>query len=358
MYKIQNYKTSIGNICIMSCLADIFNYYNLDVTESIIFTLSEASLFYYKHFNLDDALRNNVPLTLFELKIGGMQYDLPLMIQNAIQYFDIRAESVSSLDMAEIKEFITRHVDQQHPVLSLLSRKHLSYMNKRYRDDITHSINILGYCWEKNELMVSDTYIPTTPVISYEGPLSVRDYYNSLFSSKDIFNKNFSFRNISFIDQKALPFTTLSLTTAIKPLKNTARNFLNGECLEGGILTGLNGYKQFVADFEEWMQADITPLVFDVMRIIHHRLTNFGGPVITNKLLANYMDYLFTKWHNSDYQRLNSMFWDLSRNWFIIANLFGKASFHMTKESKVNLYQRLVNIITLEEAVYNMIIEL
>lgn len=357
MYKIQNYKTSAGQICLMSCISDVFNQYGLEVNESIIFALSEASQFYYKHFNIEEALHNNATIKLFDLVMGGIQFDIPWMVNNVLGYFDMTLDIDSGLEIAETKEFIAKHIYANQPVLALLSRKHLEYMDKSFKDDITHSINIVGYNQENNDLYISDTYIPTNPVTTYEGILTLEEYYKCLLSSKDIFKKQFTFRNIVFIKHSALPFTALSTELIFKPVKNLALRFFK-ENTEGEILIGMKAYKQFFEDYEEWMLIEDSSIVLNLMRYVHHRLTNFGGPVISNRLLAEYMGYLHEKESKPEFLKLKTAFQDLSKNWFIAANLFGKTSYFITEKAKINLHQRLADMLQAEEAVYHMIMEL
>lgn len=357
MIKLRDFPVSTGRICLMSCISDIFNFYRLSVNESVVFTVSEASLFYYRHYDIHHEFAKNEPVKLFSLKMGGMRYDIPLMIDNILDYFDMDISKQSGYEMVEVKEFIKKHIDLKLPVLSLLSRRHLEYMDKSFRDNITHSTNLTGYDWDNNVLYVNDTFIPTVPVKYYCGYLSFDNYYDSLTCSKDIFNKDFTFRNLVFVPQNSRPFTDYPITYKLEPLKRVANNFLSAESLDKDIKTGLKAYNEFLEDYKSWMKESATPEMLNLMKIIHHRLTNFGGPMITNQLLAEYIECLINTDNNLKYQLLKNKFIDLSKKWFIIANIFCKASLGKMEEVKLNLYNRLVDIVSEEESIYTEIMQ-
>lgn len=355
MIRIPNVKTNPAHICLTGCISDLFIQFGLEVNESIIFALAEASLFYYKHFDLNAERFRDGKMELFDLSMGGMRYDIPLMINNIIQYFDMKIDKKASFERAESKTFIEKYIADQLPVLAFVSRKHLGYMNTEFQNAVTHCINIVGYDWKIDQLYVSDPYIPTYPVTTYEGPLAFDEYYRSVIASRDMFKNELEFRNLAFILQEPLSGKQLSIETLVGVLKKTAAGFFSEACSSRGESTGLKGLKKFLEDVEEWLTLDHTKMQSDLFRFVHQRLSNFGGPMVTNRLLADLMAYLSDREPESTFTELYWCFTELSKSWSVIANLFGKYSFSGTFKDKGILLQRLTDVIHMEEHVYDTI---
>jgi len=353
--KLENVSVSTGKICIMSCITDMLNYCNLKVDESTIFTFAEAQLFYYKPVTIEELETCKGDLPLFSIKMGGMKYDIAEMIGSISNSFGLKTEFQAGYDKYDIKQFITKHIDNEQPIIALLSRKHLDYMNAELRDDISHSINITGYDWTKNKIYIGDTYIPTIPIKNYIGSLDFESYYKSLIASKDIFNKQLSFRNIAIDGKGGTSFEDLTFEQKVNPLAKIADCFFHGEELEDGNLVGQKAYHEFLTSVEQWMAKEQSPVILKLFRIIHHRLTNFGGLTITYSLLAEYIGKLFQYTKDTEYQELQNLFLTLIKKWSVIANMFCKASLGRYEDVRKSITSKIEEAIILEEKVYRMI---
>lgn len=356
MARLEKFEVSIGNICVMSCISDILNYYNLSLSESDVFSFTEAQLFYYKPISVEELESFHGEVPLLSVTMGGMKYDIKDMLSCIENTFQIKTEFQYGYDKEEIKDFIVDNIDNRIPVMSLLSRYHLDYIDDKIRDNITHSINITGYDWKKNILYIGDTYLPTIPVKNYIGAVSFESYYNSLIMSKDIFNKQFLYRNIAIDGKNAVNFENLTWKQKIKPLKSIAEHYYKSEQLEGGVLTGQKAYEAFFCSVEEWMQSDSKEELF---RIVHHRLTNYGGLVLTYSLLLDYVRRLSNGRMNERMKDIQNQFLMLIKEWKIIANMFLKVSVASYEDIKKNMLGRIANKIakTLveEEKLYAML---
>lgn len=130
--------------------------------------------------------------------MGGMQYDIPVLLRNVARYLGVDVKIDNSETVGKNVAFIESQFDENRPVISLLSRKYLTYMNENFRDDILHVINIIDYDAEEEKFHIVDSYIPTNPVRVYSGEPSIYDYERSLLSAKDMFQQRLGIRSVSF----------------------------------------------------------------------------------------------------------------------------------------------------------------
>lgn len=351
---INNYKVSSGQICIMSCIRDIFRLYGNELTEAMIFAFAEASLFYYKHLNIEEDSFSDKITRVFDFTMGGMKYNIPEMLQNIADYLNTEIDIEVSREVGQNIRFIEKHINGERPVLSFLSRKNLDYMEKKFRDDITHSINIIGYDWSDNSLYIADSYIPTSPVTTYVGKLQFEQYYKSIIDSQDIFRQKFEFRSIAFVQSDMSNINFLCTEMLLTPLRNMGNQFFEKNVLQNGVLSGKQAYSQFVSDCKQWMNEFETLNISKIFRLIHNRLTNYGGVVVTNHLLSQYTQQVLRYNQNKDLEQLRVMLEECEKKWFIIANLFGKYSFQVNCESMENLYTRIKEVVHLEENIHSL----
>ena len=180
--KLQKYKTGSGNICITSCLRDMLNYFGFEVREYMIFVVSMANMFYYEDF---------FPEKNKTLKMGGIYYDVLTVIENALEFFNLKPIHINSDDDKEILDFVRNSLSNDCPVMAITSRKYLDYMPANFKDNIPHCINIIGL--EEDGFIVSDTYIPTKPVDTYEGYLSEKSFLRSIQKAEGIYRGKFRY---------------------------------------------------------------------------------------------------------------------------------------------------------------------
>lgn len=288
--------------------------------------------------------------------MGGMEYDITAMIGKTAAYFEADIEVDDVHDIDSNKAFMEDNINQNRPVLSLLSRKSLSYMDETLRDDVTHAVNVIGYHWDKKKLCIADPYIPTIPVSTYIGELSLNDYYDGIKDARDIFNRNYRYNCISFIPSAKKQERTYDREKLIRPLKNMAERFFNEESQSDGIFQGRLAYQQFYDDYKQWISCLNQEALFKIFRLVHHKLTNYGGVVVANGFMTEYLEYVIQKDASPKFVQIREMYEEISKRWLLIANLFGKYSFRVTANDTKNLSQRLEEVMVLEEKVYQQLI--
>lgn len=349
---ITQFKTNKSRICMMGCIVDILNYYGFYIDESIIFALSSGNYFCYKNFGVSNKITGTSQIIL-----SSMQYDLPKIFSNISKVLRLETEINCSVIDCEIQEFIKDNIDKKQPVISIVSREHLDYMEKRSRDKVPHVINITGYNFLENKITVSDTYIPSVPVTTYSGSLSWDNFKKALLSPKDMFNKNFAFRSIVYVRPKSNLFAELSLQKKLQPLREMAMNYYQIKYLEKDIMYGQFALQHFINDLVGWLSMDKTPSLLNIFRTLSIHISNFGGQFITNQLMAGFMDYLLYTYQTATYQKLKDGFEILSNEWFVVANLLLKASFGKIEDVKKSIHDRLKVIYELENTVYQSLLD-
>ena len=353
MKLISEYKTNRSRICMMGCIADVFNNYGFHIEESTIFALSSGIRFYYKNFNDSEN-----QLETKQIIMSSIEYDIVKIFNNISKVLKLQNEICCSIKEDEIKEFIDLNVEKKRPVISILSKKTLEYMKKRSRDDAPHVANIIGCDFPENNIYIADTYVPSVPITTYSGLLSWDNYHEALLSAKDMFDKEYAFKCITYLPLQDNPLDTLSQQDKINLLKRTAEEYYDTQYIYGDFMYGQFALKHFIDDVKKWLSMDKTPILLNKFRSVSVQVSNYGGQYITNQLMAEYMGYLFETYGNSMYQSLRNDFGNLSKKWFIISNLLMKASFGKSDEVKENICNRLKYVFGLEDKIFQTLLKL
>ena len=352
MERLRNYHTSASKICLMGCITDVLNYYGFALCEGALFVHAEGSMPYYKPFSIDEYIENShtavPPFPIF----GGMRYDIPFMLDRLQDNLNLKINRFSVQAEQEARDIVTAHISQGMPVLSLLSRKFLPYMHKGFQDDVTHCINVIG-C-DTKALFVSDTYIPTNPVTIYEGTLSVSDFIKSVNASIDIFYAKFPFNCITISQEDPQAFQRKSLTEKLEPFRNLQSQHFASSVNRDGYYVGLRAYEKLLEDMDTWFAYCRYPIFTGLMAMLHAKITNFGGPVITNSLLSDYFCFLSSAGNMQILNSLGDMFLNLGKKWLTVGNLCGKASVVFHNNSGRGIKQKLSEVIALEREIYTI----
>lgn len=353
MKLISEYKTNRSRICMMGCIADVFSYYGFAIDESIIFALSGGICFYYKNFNNSEKKSESTQIIM-----SSMEYDIVKIFDSISKTLNLQTEMCCSVTDDEIKEFIDFNIEKKQPIISILSRKPLEYMEKISRDNAPHVANIIGCEFPENNIYISDTYVPPVPITTYSGLLSWDNYYEALLSAKDMFDKEYAFKCIVYLPLKINPLETLSLQNKIKLLNEMAKEYYQTQYIYEDFMYGQFALKHFIDDVKNWFSMEKTPSLLNIFRSISIQISNYGGQYITNQLMAEYMEYLFKTYENTIYQRMKDEFSSLSKKWFIISNLLMKASFGKMDDVRDNISDRLKDIFELEDNIFQALLEL
>lgn len=347
--ELKGYKTKPGLICITSCIRDILNYYQFDVYENMVFVASKASMFYYEKYDIEKGDGN--------IRIGGIYYDVIKVIENILDFMQIKMLHNNNGDHVSILNFIQSNIDAGRPVLSILSKKHLDYMSDSFRDEIPHCINIIGYDFNKGTLKVSDVYIPTKPISTYEGDLSIESYLKCIDSARDVFNEKFLFNCISPQIDKIIKFNELPHEKLIEPIYAAGDIYLNHhKTIHPNILVGKSALLEFYDDMMLWFEEKEKKDLKGVLTNIHNRLVDYGGMVTTNRFFSEYMEFLYRQTNINKFKKLQADFKYMSKRWFIVANILCKSVFMESDETKTNFDNRLSEIINLEETLWDKVL--
>lgn len=348
--ELKGYKTKPGLICITSCIRDILNYNQFDVNESMVFVASKANMFYYEKFDIGKDSR---------IRIGGIYYDVLKVINNVLDYMQINMVHNDNETHDCILEFIKSNIDAGRPVLTILSRKYLDYMNDAFKDNIPHCVNIIGYDLKKGTLRVSDVYIPTKPISTYEGDLSIENYLKCIDYARDVFNNKFLFNCISLQTERSKKFNEFPYEKLIEPICAAGDIYLNQHhTIHHNILVGKTALLQFYDNIMYWFDVKENKDLKGLLTNIHNRLVDYGGMVTTNRFFSEYMEFLFEHTGNSKFVKLQDDFKYISKRWFIVANILCKSVFMESHDTKINLDNRLSEIINLEEALWDKILKI
>ncbi|MCP4154846.1 MAG: BtrH N-terminal domain-containing protein [bacterium] len=349
----ENFPLSTGKICLMSCLRDILNYFGFGVDESMVFAFTEANMFHFKPIPEENFNRPEPVDFIKHLKLGGMKYNIPEMLAALCKKTGLEMESITGTDDKENKIFIKKYLDNKSPLLGLVNRFYMTYNPKKYRDRVSHAVNVYGYDFTNDAVYVSDTYIPTIPVSGYQGILPLQDFLNSLKFRKNIFNMEIREKLVAFNPGLAPQLERIAVPTCKEAMYNIAGSYFAGKRLDKDLLTGKDALKEFIREYRFWADSLSLESINQLFKLIHSRLTNYGGPYLTNLLLADFAALLNSREPNEFHRYMTESYTQLARHWTIIANLFLKATMGKLESVKANIPQHLERLAIQEEELYS-----
>ena len=351
MKEIDNYQVNQGEICLMSSIRDILGYYNCPLTESSLLGMCEGKLFYYGGLNVSkEELKNTQAIKI--LKMGGMKYDINQVLEILTKNFAITVKSYEQMSSHEMREMIKKYINQGKPLMALVLGYYLEYSPSYHKEKLSHSINIIGYDFEKDILKVTDSYVNTVPVSKYCGTLSWENFYKSLDLSEAMFEMQTRDRIFIVSLDSAQSLENVPKQVFKNTLIQMADNNLRTDSYLGeNIYCGIEGMKHLFNDFSYWDKEMSDIEMKQIMQCLHNLITNFGGPKTINMLMAEYVHSIFMITKEEFYQQLEEQFIALEKKWSIFANVCYKFVI-LNKYDVNNLQEKLLNIIECEQRLY------
>lgn len=357
MLQLQDYSVSRGEICLISAISDILNYYKLEYDESCLMGLCEGNLFYFGGLAVEAGeIVNSHILKL--VRLGGMKYDINHILKVLGKYIGLKISGFSAGREEEVKRLIKYYIDKGTPILTLVMANYLEYSITYKKDRLSHAINIIGYDYEKEELEIADTYVNTNPVTKYQGKLSWKNFLNSLDLSDAIFEMKTKERLFAIELGEAKSFQEISPSVINESIISMAKNNLQkNDFFEPGIYCGIEGMKRFLCEIKVWMDEFNGQQLNKIMKCLHNLITNFGGPYIINNMMATYLQKIYQKSSVDIYKHLQTSFRDLQHQWYIFANICYKTVL-TGKINKKIILSRLEHIIECEEILFVYILKI
>ncbi len=352
MKYIKDFKVSTGKICLISAITDILNYYEYNLKEEDLFGLCEGQLFYFGGLDekSEDELKD-VHL-LRELKMGGMKYDIMKMFELIQNILNVEIVGYEYQNSNHLQSIIKEYVDKNIPLIAFASRYYLEYFDNCSKDKFSHTIAVYGYDFEKDQVYVTDTYVATKPVSTYKGPLSLNNFIKALDLSEVVFEMPTKKSLIAVYPKDKNIMTDLPFQIRINSLVNIAKNNLSGSVIQHKIYTGIDGMRKFVQEFKTWKHQYSVNLLKQLLKTVHNLITNYGGPYVTNGLLAGFIEELYNVNRQPFYLELQGRFINIQKQWLIIANLCFKASLGDIFDSYDRISNYIERLIDEQELLY------
>lgn len=331
---IENFPVNTGTICLMSQLNDILSYHGYHLNESCLLGLCEGYQFYYG--GLND--RHNKD-TRALLKLGGMKFDIPQMIHRLKECLGIAVIEYVPEEDTHTREFIRTYVGMEKPLLAFVMANELEYSASYKKDAHSHAIGIYGYDFEKDLIWVTDTYVNTKPVSSYRGELTFSHLTRGFDLSEALFEMQSRERMYALYPVCQQDFHIIPLEELNGTLIRAASDNLNGISYKGGIVGGIESMLLLEQDYETWHRDFDSNTQVYLMKALHNQITNFGGPAVTNKMMADYVKYIYDREKKPMYLSFQQQFYRLYCLWQIAGNLCYKNALKGTDtEGKVMIY--------------------
>lgn len=317
MKRIENFPVNKGKICLMSQISDILSFYGYHLNESCLLGLCEGYQFYYG--GLSDRPNQRDLRNL--IKLGGMKYDIPMMLYRLKESLGLAVDGYIPEVKLDAEHFIRSYVDQNIPVLAFVMAYELAYSVSYRKDSLSHAIGIYGYDFDRGLVWVTDTYVNTKPVSSYQGELGVSHLVKGFDLSGALFDMQSEERMYALYPKHPRDFLQIPTEDLNQTLVKAAGDNLSGMQYRGGILGGIEAIASLERDYSMWGRSFDPDTLMNLMKALHNQITNFGGPAVTSRMMAEYLEAIYGREKKMAYRNFSRQFYQLYCLWQMVGNL-------------------------------------
>ncbi len=252
----------------------------------------------------------------------------------------------------EFMEFIKTSLKSDMPVIVNVNSLHMNYWPENIIDSYAHYIIVYGIS-EDGFVNVIDNYIPSTPVQSYNGLLSMEAFIKALdFTGVRINHGKKIAWTLHPADSKCLRFPSASEVFK-NYIINTVNNFEEAST-DNRIDIGKNcfiystGTKALEA-FKTFMNTEMTRQNSekDILVELYKNITSFGGPICMLGLIQKFLeDYSQESSVQEDLVTLKNNITDLTTYWRSMGiNLFRYSMFDSMQylDKALNFLEMLIS---------------
>ncbi|PEF55818.1 hypothetical protein CON32_23525 [Bacillus cereus] len=324
IFEDKRYNTNPGTYCLSNCICNYLNYVGLDITELDILMDHEFQIVYTEGSSYIPMLSEGIENTVW----------------NYLRKNNIEVEKRSNDQDARL--WLSDSIKNDSLIVGHLNNKNLIYYSRFADNKINnskHFVNLIGIN-DINGIYISDGYIPTYPVRTFEGWIKLED--------NDESNHFYKINRDQLIK---LPYSTEktvhTLTTYREKLFKILGSFLEGG-RKGGDYYGYSAYEK---------------CILDLTNIRHHRIQSYqelfycmtfhltaGGVITSKRLIKSYLNKLSLYKHVAVIEKI-------IRKFELLKLLLLKCSVDFQDDYVLDVQNKLMEILQDEVDLYRFILE-
>lgn len=238
---IEEFRTIGGKHCITNALKQVFEYYNYQITEEMIFGIASGLSFVY--INLDKSPMISGRTKPFEFE------------KNLSERLNIEIKCKSSSRYKNAFDKTLKLLDDNKPVLVYVDMPYIKYLNLDGDSHFGgHAVVIFGYDNEKSKFYISDRDNSDNAIKTPKGYIA-KDYhlvdYKEIEMARSSRYRPFPANN-KYLDINLNNPIEISSKVIFSAIKETCNNMLNSPAQ----LLGVNGINKFSNEILKWSKFE------------------------------------------------------------------------------------------------------
>lgn len=335
---INTFSLQGGKHCITNSLKQIFDFYNITISEEMLFGIASGLSFLYINQASSPMICGRVKVFEFEKKLA--------------QRLNITIKCKSGKNYLKIHQVTKKLINQNTPVLIYVDMSYLDYLGLDKNNHFGgHAIVLFGFDDETRQYYLSDRDNHDFPIRVPYGQIS-NDYHlasydeiekarNSSFRPFPAKNKYliFNFAGYNGIDKK----------TILEAIHETCLTMLNPPAQ----LLGINGIKKFSKEILKWKKFSSSKLCLACITNYFQISKDGGtGSGIFRKMYGEFLIESAAIVKDERFISIGEEFINISKSWDKIADLLWQISLDGKTERLEQISTLILKIYENEKSLY------
>lgn len=326
-----------GKHCITNSLKQIFAYYGIDMTESMMFGLGAGLSFLYLNQALSPMINGRCKVFEFEEKLAK-RLNVEIKCKSSVNYEQVRNKAEEMLNHNE-------------PTLIYVDMPYLKYLGMNENSHFGgHAIVLFGYDDEKREYLISDRDNHDVAIRTPFGQIS-EDYhmvsYDELEQARSSTHRPFPAKN-KYLEMNLSTYQCPDKKVLIEAMKETCDSMMNAPAK----LLGLNGIDKFSKEVLKWSK-------FDTEKLKRAGVTNYfqiskdggTGGGIFRTMYGEFLMEAASILENSVFETLGLEYVAIGNEWDKLADMIWKLSLSADRALLITMSKLITEIYERETAV-------
>lgn len=335
---INEFQPQGGKHCITNSLKQIFNYYNVSMTEEMMFGIASGLSFLYLNQASSPMISGRTKVFEFEKKLA--------------QRLNITIKCKSSKDYEKVFQTTKKLINNDDPVLVYVDMPYLSYLGLQQSSHFGgHAVVLFGYDDENKQFYLSDRDNHDHPINTPQGKIC-KDYhlvdYREIEKARSSSYRPFPAQN-KYLTFNFDCYNGISKNVILEAIDETCTMMLNPPAQ----LLGINGIKKFAREILKWSK-------FPASKLRLAGITNYfqinqdggtGGGIFRN-MYGHFLIEAATIIADNRFTESGKRFIAVAADWDKIADYLWEISNYPEIKDLEKISALILNIYEIEKTLY------